>query len=83
MSAAQDHWQGSAATHANMHTLHRDTFRSTHEHTLLLCWRRLRERESKLCPWLTLLPKSFGTTLFFSERELDWLRGTTLHKATL
>ncbi|GAB4816950.1 hypothetical protein N2152v2_003996 [Parachlorella kessleri] len=43
---------------------------------------RLKGPESKLCPWLVLLPKSFSTTLFFSEQELGWLKGTTLHTAT-
>ncbi|KAL4425721.1 hypothetical protein ABPG75_009737 [Micractinium tetrahymenae] len=35
-----------------------------------------------LLPWLALLPDDFGTTLYFSELDLQWLRGTTLHKAT-
>lgn len=35
-----------------------------------------------LLPWLALLPDDFGTTLYFSELDLMWLRGTTLHKAT-
>ena len=43
---------------------------------------RLKGPDSKLCPWLALLPKSFSTTLFFSEQELGWLKGTTLHTAT-
>ena len=33
-------------------------------------------------PWLALLPDSFSTTLFFSELDMQWLRGTTLHTAT-
>ena len=33
-------------------------------------------------PWLALLPSAFSTTLFFSEPDMQWLRGTTLHKAT-
>ena len=35
-----------------------------------------------MLPWLALLPDSFSTTLYFSELDLQWLRGTTLHKAT-
>lgn len=35
-----------------------------------------------LLPWLALLPDDFGTTLYFSELDMQWLRGTTLHKAT-
>lgn len=35
-----------------------------------------------LLPWLALLPQDFGTTLYFSEPDMQWLRGTTLHKAT-
>ena len=50
---------------------------------LLLAVCRLRGRDSELCPWLALLPKAFGSTLFFGDRELEWLKGTTLHKATL
>ncbi|PRW58784.1 ribulose-1,5 bisphosphate carboxylase oxygenase large subunit N- chloroplastic isoform X1 [Chlorella sorokiniana] len=37
---------------------------------------------SPLEPWLALLPDAFSTTQYFSELELQWLRGTTLHKAT-
>jgi hypothetical protein len=33
-------------------------------------------------PWLALLPDSFSTTLFYSELDMQWLRGTTLHTAT-
>ena len=33
-------------------------------------------------PWLALLPDSFSTTLFFSELDMQLLRGTTLHTAT-
>lgn len=32
--------------------------------------------------WLALLPDAFSTTQYFSELDLQWLRGTTLHKAT-
>lgn len=35
-----------------------------------------------LAPWLALLPGAFGTTQHFSELDLQWLRGTTLHRAT-
>eukprot|EP00887_Chlorella_sp_A99_P000944 scaffold5.g944.t1 len=34
-----------------------------------------------LGPWLALLPQEFTTPLFFSDGDLDWLRGTTLHAA--
>lgn len=37
---------------------------------------------SPLEPWLALLPDSFSTTQYFSELDMQWLRGTTLHKAT-
>lgn len=33
-------------------------------------------------PWLALLPSTFSTPLYFSGPDLQWLRGTTLHKAT-
>ncbi|KAL4859907.1 Mannan endo-1 [Chlorella vulgaris] len=33
-------------------------------------------------PWLELLPSSFSTTLFFSELDMQWLKGTTLFTAT-
>jgi hypothetical protein len=32
--------------------------------------------------WLALLPTSFTTTLYFSELDMQWLRGTTLYTAT-
>jgi hypothetical protein len=35
-----------------------------------------------LAPWVALLPSSFCTTLFYSELDLQWLRGTTLLTAT-
>ena len=37
---------------------------------------------SDAAPWLELLPSRFGTPLFFSERDMEALRGTTLHRAT-
>lgn len=43
---------------------------------------RLKGRDSPLCPWIRLLPGSFSTTLYFSQEELQWLRGTTLHRAS-
>lgn len=46
---------------------------------------RLRERGPGTggeLAWLALLPTSFGTTLFFSELDMQWLRGTTLYTAT-
>lgn len=36
-----------------------------------------------LGPWLALLPASFGTPLYWSEDELSWIRGTTLHAAAI
>ncbi|KAL6784072.1 hypothetical protein ACKKBG_A04680 [Auxenochlorella protothecoides x Auxenochlorella symbiontica] len=38
---------------------------------------------SQLHPWLRLLPKTFTTTLFWKDEEVEWLAGTTLHRATL
>lgn len=37
---------------------------------------------SPLEPWLALLPDTFSTTQYFSELDLQWLRGTTLFNAT-
>lgn len=44
---------------------------------------RLQQRRSGLTPWFDLLPTTFETTLFYEDAELAWLRGTTLHRATL
>lgn len=43
---------------------------------------RLRGKESPLRPWIALLPTSFSTPLFWSDDELEWLKGTALYKAT-
>lgn len=43
---------------------------------------RLRGKESPLHPWLVLLPSEFSTTLFWDDKELEWVRGTSLYKAT-
>lgn len=49
---------------------------------------RLRERGASATaagaasPWVALLPQHFTTTPYWSELDLHWLRGTTLHKAT-
>jgi hypothetical protein len=48
---------------------------------LLLLTERLLGRRSDLQPWLSLLPTSFGTPLYWEEEELGWLKGTTLHRA--
>ena len=45
--------------------------------------RRFRGEESGYAPWLALLPHAFTTPLFYTPDELDQLRGTTLHQATL
>lgn len=52
---------------------------------LHLAVERARHRQGgagPLAPWLALLPAAFGTTQHFSELDLQWLRGTTLHRAT-
>lgn len=43
---------------------------------------KLRERDSPLRPWIALLPTKFNTPLFWSESDLEWLKGTTLYNAT-
>lgn len=43
---------------------------------------RLGDR-STLAPWLALMPRQFNTPLFWNDDDLDWLRGTTLYRATL
>ncbi|PNX76782.1 SET domain-containing protein [Trifolium pratense] len=48
---------------------------------LLLTVERLR-KGSLWKPYLDMLPTTFGNTLWFSEEELQELRGTTLYRAT-
>ncbi|GAU41333.1 hypothetical protein TSUD_179460 [Trifolium subterraneum] len=48
---------------------------------LLLMVERLR-KGSLWKPYLDMLPTTFGNTLWFSEEELQELRGTTLYRAT-
>lgn len=48
---------------------------------LLLTVERLR-KDSLWKPYLDMLPTTFGNTLWFSEEELQELRGTTLYRAT-
>jgi hypothetical protein len=43
---------------------------------------KLRGRESPLRPWIALLPTKFNTPLFWSDNDLEWLKGTSLYKAT-
>lgn len=43
---------------------------------------KLRQRESPLRPWIALLPSKFNTPLFWNDNDLEWLKGTTLYKAT-
>jgi len=44
---------------------------------------RTRGAGSPLKPYISLLPASFSTPLFWDEEDLGWLRGTTLHKAVM
>jgi len=37
---------------------------------------------SAFAPWLTMLPSTFSTSLYYTEDEMDALRGTTLYTAT-
>lgn len=48
---------------------------------LYLLMERLKGSDSVWAPWLQLLPQRFTSPLFFGERELDDLRGTTLYHA--
>ena len=43
---------------------------------------KMRGKDSPLRPWMALLPTSFSTPLFWSDDELEWLKGTALYKAT-
>jgi hypothetical protein len=43
---------------------------------------KLRARDSLLRPWIALLPTTFNTPLFWSDSDLEWLKGTTLYNAT-
>lgn len=43
----------------------------------------MRGEESAFSPWLRLLPHSFSTPLFYPDEELELLKGTALHRATL
>ena len=55
------------------------------DRTVVICHlvvERLRGKESPLRPWIALLPSTFSTPLFWTEAELEWLKGTTLYKAT-
>ena len=38
--------------------------------------------KSPLRPWLAMMPDAIPTPLFWSEEDLQWLRGTTLEVAT-
>ena len=49
---------------------------------LFLITERIRGAGSAWYPWVSMLPQSFSTPLFFGKAELDELRGTTLHRAT-
>lgn len=48
---------------------------------LSLLVERSRGAQSPLNAWISLLPQTFTTPLFWSDDELSWLRGTTLEKA--
>lgn len=37
---------------------------------------------SPLAPWIRMLPTQFDTPLFWSDSEIQWLRGTALYRAT-
>lgn len=43
---------------------------------------RIRESSSFWAPYLDVLPTSFGTPLWFTEKELQELKGTALYNAT-
>ena len=43
---------------------------------------KLRGADSPLRPWIALLPATFSTPLFWNDADLEWLKGTTLYKAT-
>jgi hypothetical protein len=43
---------------------------------------KLRGRNSPLRPWIALLPTKFNTPLFWDDADVEWLKGTTLYKAT-
>lgn len=42
-----------------------------------------RGEDSELYPWVQLLPSTLNMPLFWSEQELDMIRGTALHRATV
>jgi hypothetical protein len=43
---------------------------------------KLRGRDSPLRPWIALLPAKFNTPMFWDDADLEWLKGTSLYKAT-
>lgn len=48
---------------------------------LTLLVERSKGSQSPLNAWISLLPQSFSTPLFWNDDELSWLKGTTLEKA--
>lgn len=43
---------------------------------------KLRASQSRYAPWLDLLPTTFHSPLWFTSKELEELRGTSLYQAT-
>ena len=41
-----------------------------------------RGNASPFAPWVRMLPTQFDTPLFWSDHEMQWLRGTALYRAT-
>jgi hypothetical protein len=48
---------------------------------LTLLVERSKGSQSPLNAWISLLPQTFSTPLFWNDDELSWLKGTTLEKA--
>lgn len=44
---------------------------------------KLKGDESYLHPWISVLPQSFSTPVCWTEEELQWLQGTSLHRGIM
>lgn len=44
---------------------------------------KLRGTSSYLSPWLAILPERFSLPMCWTDDELEWLKGTSLHKGTM